>query len=55
MPEVNIVQVMIVVEGEPFELPEGAKILSTEPASAYAMDGKVRRKVIFLLPAKKDG
>lgn len=39
-----------VVEGEPFQLPEGAVILNTEPVH-WAMDGKARRQVVYILPA----
>lgn len=40
---------LTVVEGEVFKLPDGAVIVGTEPASAWSMDGKTRRRIVYIL------
>jgi hypothetical protein len=44
-----VLATITVVEGEPFTLPEGAVIVSTEPVF-ISMDGKRRRRITYTLP-----
>lgn len=46
------VQSLTVVEGEPFSLPEGARVVASAPVH-WSMDGKSRQRIVYIIDVKQ--